>query len=38
MRVHLNGITLTYDDSGKKGISTPTILLIHGYPLNRKLW
>jgi 3-oxoadipate enol-lactonase len=39
MRIHLPGVTIGYDDSGDQpAASNPTILLIHGYPLSRKLW
>jgi 3-oxoadipate enol-lactonase len=38
MRVQLSGISLEYDDSGPVDSSRPTILFIHGYPLNRKIW
>lgn len=30
----LNGITLAYDDVG----SGPVVVLIHGFPLNRRMW
>jgi 3-oxoadipate enol-lactonase len=34
MRTVINGITMAYDDNG----SGPPILLIHGFPLCRKMW
>jgi len=34
MRTHLSDITLAYDEAG----SGRPLLLIHGYPLSRKLW
>jgi pimeloyl-ACP methyl ester carboxylesterase len=34
MRVQVNDFSMAYDDSGD-GIP---ILLIHGFPLNRKMW
>lgn len=34
MRAFVNGINLAYDDQG----SGPTVLLIHGFPLCRKMW
>ncbi len=34
MRALINGINLAYDDAG----SGPAVLLIHGYPLCRRMW
>jgi 3-oxoadipate enol-lactonase len=34
MKAHINGISLSYDDSG----SGPAVLLIHGFPLCRSMW
>ncbi|WP_320044506.1 alpha/beta fold hydrolase [uncultured Desulfobacter sp.] len=34
MRVKLNGIQLAYEEAGKG----PAVLLIHGFPLSRKMW
>jgi 3-oxoadipate enol-lactonase len=34
MRAVINGITLSYDDTG----SGPALLLIHGFPLSRRMW
>jgi pimeloyl-ACP methyl ester carboxylesterase len=34
MRAVINGITMAYDDSG----SGPAVLLIHGFPLCRRMW
>jgi pimeloyl-ACP methyl ester carboxylesterase len=38
MQVQLPDITIAYEDSGPQLSTRPTILFIHGYPLNRKLW
>lgn len=34
MNTIINGISLAYDDTGKG----PALLLIHGFPLSRKIW
>jgi pimeloyl-ACP methyl ester carboxylesterase len=34
MRTVINGISMSYDDNG----SGPALLLIHGFPLNRRMW
>jgi len=34
MRASINGIRITFEDEGKG----PAVLLIHGFPLNRKIW
>ncbi len=34
MQTIINGVTMAYDDSG----SGPPLLLIHGFPLNRRMW
>ena len=34
MQAFINGINLAYDDQG----SGPAVLLIHGFPLCRKMW
>src|SRR5512144_213567 len=34
MRAVINGITMAYDDNG----SGPVLLLIHGFPLCRRMW
>jgi pimeloyl-ACP methyl ester carboxylesterase len=34
MQAFINGINLAYDDHG----SGPAVLLIHGFPLSRKMW
>jgi 3-oxoadipate enol-lactonase len=34
MSAVINGITMAYDDSG----SGPALLLIHGFPLSRRMW
>jgi len=34
MKTKVNGITLAYDDSGRG----PAVILIHGYPLCRRIW
>lgn len=34
MQAKLNGIQLAYDEAGKG----PAVLLIHGFPLSRKMW
>ena len=39
MRVQLPGLTLSYEDAGALQASTlPTVLFLHGYPLNRRMW
>lgn len=34
MKARINGISLSYEDVG----SGPAIVLLHGFPLNRKMW
>lgn len=34
MKAHLNGISLSYGDSG----SGPAVVLLHGFPLSRDMW
>lgn len=34
MKAHINGISLSYEDAG----SGPAVVLIHGFPLNGKMW
>jgi 3-oxoadipate enol-lactonase len=34
MQAFINGISMAYDDQG----SGPAVVLIHGFPLNRKMW
>ena len=34
MQAFINGITMAYDEAGEG----PPILLIHGFPLNRRMW
>ena len=34
MKLTINDITMSYDDCG----NGPTLLLIHGFPLNRQMW
>lgn len=34
MHAFINGITVAYDDNG----SGPAVLLIHGFPLSRRMW
>lgn len=34
MKAHLNGISLSYGDSG----SGPAVVLLHGFPLTRDMW
>jgi pimeloyl-ACP methyl ester carboxylesterase len=39
MHIDVNGLRLAYDDSGGGGPQdAPTLLFIHGYPLNRRIW
>jgi 3-oxoadipate enol-lactonase len=35
MLAEINGVKLAYSDSGS---GQPTVLLVHGYPLNRSMW
>ncbi|MGA7827769.1 MAG: alpha/beta fold hydrolase [Geobacteraceae bacterium] len=34
MKAHINGISLSYGDSGKG----PAVVLLHGFPLSRDMW
>src|SRR5438128_155130 len=35
MIAQINGINLAFSDMGK---GSPTVLLVHGFPLNRSMW
>ena len=40
MKTSVRGFEIAYDDTGGDSISpgAPTLLLIHGFPLDRTLW
>lgn len=37
MRATIDGITMAWDEAGTPGAG-PTLLLVHGFPLNRTMW